>query len=65
MTPLTQLIFECIEHDETRYVDYYEPSDPPRCSRGDLMTKIGRGDAPLVSTQESLRRLEDQSVKEK
>lgn len=43
--PLTSLIFTCVKHSEETYVEYYEPTNPPRCSRGDLMTR--RIDSPV------------------
>ncbi|MEV6168584.1 hypothetical protein AB0L99_10225 [Streptomyces sp. NPDC051954] len=36
---LTALIFECPEHGEEKAVDYYDPAEPPRCTRGDLMVR--------------------------
>jgi hypothetical protein len=40
--PLTVLVFGCDEHHEEKVVDYYDPDDPPRCSRGDLMIRKRR-----------------------
>jgi hypothetical protein len=37
--PVSRLIFECAAHGETLSVAYYDPSDPPRCSNGDLMSR--------------------------
>jgi hypothetical protein len=40
--PLTALLFWCPQHAEEKVVDYYDPDDPPRCSRGDLMVRKAR-----------------------
>jgi hypothetical protein len=40
--PLTSLLFCCWEHGEETVVDYYDPDDPPRCTRGDLMVRKAR-----------------------
>lgn len=42
-TPLTFLIFTCLQCGEETYIDYYTPENPPRCSRGDLMTRKSDG----------------------
>lgn len=40
--PLSILVFACAEHGEERVIEYYDPDDPPRCSHGDLMTRMAR-----------------------
>jgi hypothetical protein len=37
--PVSRLVFECHVHNETATVAYYDPSNPPRCSHGDLMSR--------------------------
>jgi hypothetical protein len=36
---LTVLLFSCPTHGEEKVVEYYDPDDPPRCARGDLMVR--------------------------
>jgi hypothetical protein len=40
--PLSSLLFVCAQHGEQMAVEYYDPDDPPRCSKGDLMVRKAR-----------------------
>jgi hypothetical protein len=37
--PLSTLVFECAAHGESATIAYYDPSNPPRCTHGDLMRR--------------------------
>jgi hypothetical protein len=36
-SPIDYVIYECPEDHERKFVDYYNPQNPPRCQRGHLM----------------------------
>lgn len=36
-SPIDYVIYECPEDHERKFVDYYNPQNPPRCKRGHLM----------------------------
>lgn len=38
--PIDLLFFECPEDGERKLVAYYDPQNPPRCSRGHLMKPV-------------------------
>ena len=37
--PVSRLIFRCETHQEEVLISYYDPSAPPKCSHGDLMSR--------------------------
>lgn len=39
-SPIDYVIYECPEDHERKFVDYYNPQNPPRCQRGHLMQII-------------------------
>lgn len=37
--PVSEPLFECVVHEEKLSIAYYDPTNPPRCSHGDLMSR--------------------------